>query len=225
MELIPVIDVLNSIVVKAFAGERKKYKPIQSKILDSHNLDKVIEFILNEYDFKRIYIADLNAIMGKKDNFLIINKIIKKYPQIDFWVDYGIKTYIDSQKFNSVKCTLVIGSETLQDVLELKKISRKREIVLSLDYKNDIFLGPKYLISKETLWPKKIILMFLDNVGSNKGPNLDKLKKIKFDSKKEIYLAGGIRNNKDICLLKKMGIKGVLLSSAIHEKKIIYKEL
>ena len=35
MELIPAIDVLNNIVVKAVAGKRKKYKPIISEITHS----------------------------------------------------------------------------------------------------------------------------------------------------------------------------------------------
>ena len=67
--------------------------------------------------------------------------------------------------------------------------------------------------------------MFLDNVGGKKGPNISKYKKIKSGLKKEFYLAGGIRDNNDIFLLKKKGISGVLLSNALHEKKIIYKKL
>ena len=49
--------------------------------------------------------------------------------------------------------------------------------------------------------------------------------KIKNGLKKRFYLAGGIRNNKDIFLLKEKGVNGVILSNALHEKKIIYKNL
>ena len=72
MELIPAIDVLNNIVVKAFSGERKKYKPIKSKLINSSNLENIIDSLLKEYKFKIIYIADLNAIMGNKNNFNIL---------------------------------------------------------------------------------------------------------------------------------------------------------
>ena len=44
-------------------------------------------------------------------------------------------------------------------------------------------------------------------------------------NKKDYYLAGGISNNKDIKFLEKKGFKGAILSTAIHEKKIIYKNL
>ena len=228
MELIPAIDILNNIVVKAFAGERKKYKAIKSKILNSCELEHVIQSLLNEYDFKKFYLADLNAITGNKNNFKIIESIIADYPEIEFWVDYGIKTYLDFKYFENLACTLIIGSETLKNILELKKIIKnvkKNKIILSLDFKNNIFLGPPSLIKEKKLWPKKIILMFLDNVGSKKGPNISKYKKIKSGLKKEFYLAGGIRDNNDIFLLKKKGISGVLLSNALHEKKIIYKKL
>ena len=67
--------------------------------------------------------------------------------------------------------------------------------------------------------------MALDNIGSRKGPNINKYNKIKYGLKKEFYLAGGIRNNKDIFLLKEKGVHGVILSNALHEKKIIYKNL
>ena len=159
MELIPAIDILNNIVVKAIVGERKKYKAIQSKILNSCKLEHIVEGLLNEYDFKKIYIADLNAIIGNKNNFKIIESIITKYTHIDFWVDYGIKTYLDFKKFENLPCSLIIGSETLKDVLELKKIKKKikkNKIILSLDYKNNRFLGPPSLIKEKKLWPKKL---------------------------------------------------------------------
>jgi len=75
MELIPAIDLLNNIVVKAFSGERKKYKPIKSKLINSSNLENIIDSLLKEYKFKIIYIADLNAIMGNKNNFNIIKNL------------------------------------------------------------------------------------------------------------------------------------------------------
>ena len=225
MELIPAIDLLDNIVVKAFLGERKKYKPINTKLANSSRLENVITGLLKEYKFKIIYIADLNAIMGNKNNFKIIKKVIRKFPKIDFWVDYGVKNFLDFKKYHDDRFKTIIGSETLKSTDELKKIykHKKREFILSLDFKNNFFLGPKNLIKNNKLWPKKTIFMILDSVGSKKRSKLIKL--FNLDKKKDYYLAGGISNNKDIKFLEEKGFKGAILSTAIHEKNIIYKNL
>ena len=225
MELIPAIDLLDNIVVKAFLGERKKYKPINTKLSNSSRLENVIIGLLKEYKFKIIYIADLNAIMGNKNNFKIIKKVIRKFPKIDFWVDYGVKNFLDFKKYHDNRFKTIIGSETLKNTDELKKIykHKKKQLILSLDFKNNFFLGPKNLIKNNKLWPKKTIFMILDSVGSKKRSKLIKLFNV--DQKKDYYLAGGISNNKDIKFLEKKGFKGAILSTAIHEKNIIYKNL
>jgi len=225
MELIPAIDLLDNIVVKAFLGERKKYKPINTKLAKSSRLENIIIGLLKEYKFKIIYIADLNAIMGNKNNFKIIKKVIKKFPKINFWVDYGVKNYLDFNKYDDNSFKTIIGSETLKNTNELRKIykHKKKEFILSLDFKNNFFLGPKNLIKNNKLWPKKTIFMVLDSIGSKKRPKLIKLYNL--DKKKDYYLAGGISNNKDIKFLKEKGFKGAIVSTAIHEKNIIYKKL
>ena len=192
MELIPAIDLLDNIVVKAFLGERKKYKPINTKLANSSRLENVITGLLKEYKFKIIYIADLNAIMGNKNNFKIIKKVIRIFPKIDFWVDYGVKNFLDFKKYHDNRFKTIIGSETLKNTDELKKIykHKKKEFILSLDFKNNFFLGPKNLIKNNKLWPKKTIFMILDSVGSRKRSKLIKLFNV--DQKKDYYLAGGI---------------------------------
>ena len=225
MELIPAIDLLDNIVVKAFLGERKKYKPINSKLVNSSILETVIISLLKEYKFKKIYIADLNAIMGNKNNLNIIKKAVTKFPKVDFWVDYGVKNFLDFKKYDNNKFKTIIGSETLENIDELKRIykQKKKEFILSLDFKNNSFLGPENLIKDTKLWPKKTIFMILNSIGTKKRPKLIKLYNL--DPKKDYYLAGGISNNEDIEFLKKKGFKGAILSTAIHEKKIIYKNL
>ena len=227
MELIPAIDILDSIVVKATSGQRKKYKSIQSQLINSSKLENIVKSLLQEYKFKKIYIADLNSIMGKSNNLEIIKKVAKKFLQIDFWVDYGVSTSIDFKKFDNLLFKTIVGSETLRDIKELKKIYglSKKEIILSLDFKNNNLLGPKDLIDNNKNWPKKTIFMMMDSIGSRKKPELTQLKRFFLDKKKDYYIAGGVSNNEDINFFKKKGFKGAILSTAIHEKKIIYKNL
>ncbi len=227
MELIPAIDVLNNIVVKAFSGERKKYKPIISKITKSFYLNDIISSLLKEYDFKTIYIADLNALMGKNNNYKIINNAIEKFPNINFWVDYGIKSLKDFKEFENEKFKIIVGSETINNINELKIIKeiKKNKFVLSLDFKNNLFLGPNSLLKKQELWPKKVIYMFLDKVGNKNILKEFNTKMFNFNKKNHFYLAGGISNNKDINFFKNFGFKGVIIASSIHERLINYNKL
>lgn len=228
MEIIPAIDILNNIVVQAKRGKRKNYKPLKSKMFNSNFFEDVIRIFLKEHDFKNFYIADLNAITKKNDNYKVINETIKKFPKINFWIDYGITSYNDFKKFQSKKYTLILGSETLKNIDELKKIIskvNKKKLILSLDFKNNSFLGPIRILKNNELWTKKIILIFLNKVGSNSGPNYRVIKRIKKKFRNDFYIGGGIRNNNDMKKLKKIGFSGGISFTALHKKQIIYKNL
>ena len=69
----------------------------------------------------------------------------------------------------------VLGSECYRDetISELKAF--KNHFILSLDYSNSDALGAESLFSDQNFWPDNIIIMTLDRVGSNQGPDLDKL--------------------------------------------------
>ena len=85
-----------------------------------------------------------------------------------------MKNFLDFKKYHDNRFKTIVGSETLKSTDELKKIykHKKREFILSLDFKNNLFLGPKNLIKNNKLWPKKTIFMILDSVGSKKRPQL-----------------------------------------------------
>jgi phosphoribosylformimino-5-aminoimidazole carboxamide ribotide isomerase len=63
--------------------------------------------------------------------------------------------------------------------------------------------------------------MTLSKVGSYEGPDLETLsilsKKI---GQRQLYAAGGIRDIHDLQASKQLGVKGVLLASALHDNKI-----
>jgi phosphoribosylformimino-5-aminoimidazole carboxamide ribotide isomerase len=68
--------------------------------------------------------------------------------------------------------------------------------------------------------------MSLAQVGANQGVNLELLEKFKHFSKEfKLYSAGGVRNIDDISTLEQLGIHGVLLASALHNKQISIDEI
>ena len=82
-------------------------------------------------------------------------------------------------------------------------------------------LGYEALFHNSTLWPDKVIIMTLSKVGSNAGPDIKRLKYFQDHWPNTTFIAaGGIRDEQDLELLQKNGIKSVLVASAFHSGKL-----
>jgi phosphoribosylformimino-5-aminoimidazole carboxamide ribotide isomerase len=90
-------------------------------------------------------------------------------------------------------------------------------IILSLDYRGDVFVGPAALLNSTGSWPSKVIVMTLARVGSATGPDIDRLTGIKaLVADKRIFAAGGVRNADDLAKLAQAGIAGALVATSLH---------
>jgi phosphoribosylformimino-5-aminoimidazole carboxamide ribotide isomerase len=222
MKIIPVIDLKDGVVVHAQQGRREQYQPICTQLCQSSDIYQVIEAFLGIYNFDTIYIADLNAITREGDHEHLIYEVLDFFPQIVFWIDSG---YQRVKKYSGNYLT-VLGSECYSDetVLELKAFNN--HFILSLDYSMSKELGSKSLFSNPDLWPDKIIIMTLNRVGSDQGPDLDKLKWFcRQYPLKQFIAAGGIRNTDDLLALRQVGIKQALIASALHSGAISPKDI
>ena len=217
MNIIPVIDIKDGLVVMAKQGQRESYKPINSKLCKSSSIESVIDSFLSIHPFKTIYIADLNAITHTGNSYQLINNMINKYKHIEFWVDNG-KRIQNVADLTEINFKPVIGSE-YQNITNFETYKRYlKDTILSLDFFPDKgYTGPETLLKNASLWPQNIIIMTLDKVGKNAGPDIERLKHYcqKYPEKNFIA-AGGVRNETDLLSLRKIGIKHVLIASALH---------
>lgn len=226
MDIIPVIDLMDGQVVHAKHGNRDKYLPIQSTLCASSAPDDVIACLQQLYPFKRLYIADINAIQGNGNHINIIQNIRKEQPDIEIWLDAGINDANQASDLLKSGIKPVLGSESLTEIdtyLAIHK-SLNGNFVLSLDSKGDCNLGPKELFENCTLWPKQVIVMTLDRVGSGEGPTIEKLESMQTEYS-QIYAAGGVRHVDDLMDLSRNGIHGALIASVIHNGMIGRDEL
>ena len=222
MKIIPVIDLKDGLVVHAQQGIRAQYQPICTQLCQSSDIYQIIQAFLGIYNFDAMYIADLNAITQQGGNERLITEVMAFFPRILFWIDSGYQPV----KKNPGNYFPVLGSECYGDetVLELKAFNN--HFILSLDYSLSKELGAKSLFSNPDLWPDKIIIMTLNRVGSNQGPDLDKLKWFcRQYPLKQFIAAGGIRNTNDLLALKQVGIKQALIASALHSGAISPKDI
>ncbi len=220
MEIIPVIDIRRGQVVHAVKGQRQNYRPLQTSLCESNSPEDIVQAFVSSYPFKTIYIADLDAIERQSNNDQIIRQLHDKFQSVTFWVDQGLSSSTDLK--NQCCGQYVLGSETNISPDTLNEIiTISPDIILSLDFQTNIFLGDRNLLQKTSLWPGRIIIMSLAHVGSDNGPDYELISSlIKTAGERKIYVAGGVRHETDLELLKNMGIDGVLIATALHTKRI-----
>jgi len=217
-EIIPVIDIKEGIVVAGIGGDRKNYKPLKS--IFSKKTGDALD-IAASLPFKRLYIADLDAIEKRGPNIKLIKKICKVKEVI---IDTGIKNETDLDYFNEIKAVPIIGTETAEGKSAIEKASKTfKEFFVSIDIKNNVvlsnFLSKEPLDAyKETtkLGANQIIFLNISAVGTMNlsFPFLGELNKIKTNDTK-VFLGGGIKKE-NIEELKKKNIDGVLIGKALH---------
>ena len=220
MEIIPVIDIHHGQVVHAIEGQRQQYRPLRTSLSESNSPENIVQAFINSYPFKTIYIADLDAIEGRTNNNQLIDGLHESYQSLTFWVDQGISSTKELDSLS--RRQHVIGSETniTPETLD-EMITLTPDIILSLDFQTNIFLGNQDLLQKTDLWPERIIIMSLANVGSNKGPDYELISRLKETAgERKIYVAGGVRDETDLQLLNQMSIDGVLIATALHTQNI-----
>jgi phosphoribosylformimino-5-aminoimidazole carboxamide ribotide isomerase len=222
MRLVPVIDIRNGVVVRARAGQREAYHPLQSDLTTGSDPHDVIKGLLSVYPFQTFYIADLDAIEQRGDNRTLITEIAQSFPQLKFWLDPGLRRAEDvSCWLHGTNIDLVVGSESLENIDDLWRMRCDPRILLSLDFFGVDFRGSCELINQSRHWPQRIIVMTLAHIGAQKGPDFKMLADIhERAGKREVYAAGGARDLSDLLALQDLGLAGVLLASALHEKKI-----
>ena len=99
IDIILAIDLKKGKVVRAFAGFRLNYKPLKIGNLDLSNPITLIKKTLEKFKLSKVYIADLDAINNLDTNNLLIIKILKKFPKIDFLIDSGFDYPISIYNF------------------------------------------------------------------------------------------------------------------------------
>tara|TARA_R110002050_G_scaffold269917_2_gene412479 strand:- start:10517 stop:11224 length:708 start_codon:yes stop_codon:yes gene_type:complete len=222
VEIIPVIDVLGGKVVHARGGVRSQY-PLLKSVLTTHcDPISVIRDLLAWQSFSTIYIADLDAILGLRQNTVLYQSLAEQFAQVIFFLDAGIHSKQSWQQlidYSNIKP--VIGSETLTDISWLSEPEIRQKGILSLDFQHGEFLGHQSLLEQPKLWADTIIAMNIDHIGAQSGPDVELLTALQKKAlNSEVIASGGVRSEQDLLDLASRGIQRVLVASALHDGRI-----
>jgi len=221
LRLIPVLDLMGGVPVRARAGQRQAYRPLESRLSHFNDAVHIVEGLLNLHPFTTLYVADLDAILGQGNHDGVLENLARHFPQLAFWVDGGFPSLDAAGQWRAKGLGQpVLGSETMLALPEAT--AYPAGAVLSLDFRDasgeQTFLGPQGLVEALERWPADVILMTLGRVGLSQGPDLETLARFRHRAPNtRFYAAGGVRDQGDLERLAQAGATGVLLASALHD--------
>lgn len=218
MRVIPVLDLMAGQVVAARRGDRAAYRPIETPLAPSADPVAVAGGLLALHPFSTLYIADLDAIEGRAANADAVAAIRRRWPDLEIWLDAGVvgaAAALDLMDRSGVRC--VVGTESRPDPADLRALGDR--VVLSLDFRGNLHLGPAAILDDPGLWPRDVVAMTLASVGAGAGPDLDRLDAIasRLPERSRLFAAGGVRHGGDLLGLATRGIAGALVASALHQ--------
>lgn len=224
LAIIPVLDLMRGRVVRARAGERALYRPIETPLAPSSMPHDVLRGFLALAPFPSFYIADLDSIGGNGDHGSVLEALARETPQAELWVDGGVAAAADAEVLAARGLVPVLGSETLSGGAALDEATARlgaSRFVLSLDWRGGRFMGAPELWAATEFWPERVILMTLDRVGMAAGPDLAGLEALVARAgRRRVFAAGGVRHAADLEALRAIGVAGALVASALHDGRL-----
>jgi len=216
IEIIPVLDIMGGLVVHAVAGRRDEYKPLRGSVLADKPDPHLILTSLKNLGFKTVYIADLDAIMGRGDN----SSVIYTATVLSFKVlaDVGRRGL---SLADTDRVTYVIGTEYMRYPNEIGLLIGR---VVSLDMYGDevLFSNTRRRVDEvidyfKRVEFKKVLVIDLSRVGTGSGVNKTVISELVKYFPRKLIVGGGVREEGDVMYLRDVGVVGVLVATAIHK--------
>jgi phosphoribosylformimino-5-aminoimidazole carboxamide ribotide isomerase len=239
MQVIPVLDIKNRLVVRGVAGEREKYQPIQSKLVESAKPQDVARALVSLLGVDIAYVADLDAIEKGKLNQRIYEQLSKA--GLRLWLDAGVgdeeRAELVLERCADLAPDIVVGLESLVSAAALRELVRiigREACLFSLDLKHGQPLTkidawrsftPRQ-IAEEALAAgvRRFIVLDLADVGVGAGTSTLDFCRTFYDDHAdggiELIAGGGVRNFADLECLADAGCSAALVASALHDGRL-----
>ena len=233
VKLIPVIDLMQGQVVRAVRGDRQAYRPIVSRLCAGSDPVAVAQVLCEHCATRQLYVADLDALLGRPAQTAVVRALLHALPGLELWLDAG---FADRHAAAALQAELggmggrivpVFGSESLASRAELERCfvdadsASPGAAVLSLDRRDGQRLDAAGCWDAPQLWPGRVIVMTLERVGSDAGPDLQTLAEVRRKSASTFIVgAGGIRNEADLDAASDAGAGAWLIASALHDGRL-----
>jgi len=230
VDIIPVLDLMVGRVVLGRAGERSRYRPIDSVLVAGSAPPEVAEALRRATACPALYVADLDAIQGTGDHLDVVRELSRRVTA-DLWVDAAIVEATGAARLLAAGAArAIVGTETLprlEALTEIRAAVPPQRMLLSLDVGADGVLSAcselrglppvpaLEALGAETL--THVLVLTLDRVGTAAGPDLAALRSVRAAFPRLTLVAGGgVRSVTDLRALAGAGADAVLVATALH---------
>ncbi len=227
MNLVPVVDLMQGQVVRAQRGQRASYRPIVSALCAGADPATVAHALAMHCAARQLYVADLDALQGQAAQISALRDILRALPEAELWLDAGFAdaaaaAALREQLGNDAeRVVCVFGSESLRSRQALQGLASSPGAVLSLDRRDGRPLDPAGCWELPALWPARVIVMTLERVGADVGPDLETLRSVQACAPGASLIgAGGIRDADDLERARAAGASAWLVASALHDGRL-----
>lgn len=228
MLLVPVVDLMRGRVVRAVRGHRDAYQPIVSTLCAGSDPVVVSRALCEHCAAARLYVADLDALTGGAPQADVLRSLLTALPDIELWLDAGFAdaaaadSLLESIGKPARRIVPVFASESLASVQALQAcFAPPRAGILSLDRRDGKRLDPVGCWDLPQYWPQQVIVMTLERVGADCGPDLATLRETAARAPgRRLIGAGGVRNPADLDQARAAGAYAWLVASALHDGRL-----
>ena len=215
--IIPSIDLMN--------GKAVQLKQGRKKVLEKENVLKLAKEFSK---YGELAVIDLDAALGKGNNFELISKICKI---ADCRVGGGIRSIEKANELLGKGARkIIIGTRALPEFLE--KLPKKR-VIIAIDTKDGCVVNegwtrktartPKEAVAELENYCSEFLFTNVDKEGLMQGCDFTIVKELKKLTKNKLTVAGGITTLEEIKELKDLGANSQL-GMALYTGKIKLNE-
>ncbi|CAN5874138.1 hypothetical protein BH11PSE8_BH11PSE8_20310 [soil metagenome] len=238
MNLIPVIDLMQGQVVRAVRGDRQAYRPMLSQLCEGSEPLVMARALCEHCDTQQLYLADLDALLGGAAHVAVLRELLREMPALELWLDAGFSDAAAADALlaeigtDAARVVPVFGSESMASREALARCfagadggnDRGEGVgsrVLSLDRRDGQRLDVAGCWDAPQFWPRRVIVMTLERVGSDAGPDLETLADVRAKAPGAFIVgAGGIRHADDLARAAEAGAGAWLVASALHDGRL-----
>lgn len=231
MIIIPAVDILDGKCVRLFRGDPNKNKVYFDDPLEAAQ-------ILEKEGAQLIHVVDLDAALGSGNNTQTIKRIVENI-KVKVEVGGGIRTLQKVDEMLKLGVYRVIfGTVSVKNpslVKEAVKLYGSEHVVVGIDekdgkvavhgWKNKSELDYlEFAKSFENFGVGALIFTPINVDGTLEGPQTEKTKRLVEFVNIPVIASGGVANLEDLVSLTKTGVIGVVVGTAIYERKFSIKE-